>query len=565
MCLAAVLLTAGFLNAADLRYKASGPWQDVEGVDGITGHGWQNALLLPPGTADTARANWGGGTITLNYATTIARYQAGVDESGIFQIQSGGSLTVTTGSTIGNNNKCTGTMNIDAGGLVTVNNWARVAGGNGNTAAGGVYGPTIGILNVNGTLTTTSHLWCATGSANTLYPGIFPTCIATININDGGIINVGGNIGLGTGDASNQSTGMGPATINLNGGLLNLYQWSDWNTSTNKGSIQPGSVINIKFGRIVINGNKVAATNTYAGLGRIKAFDGAGTVNAVFNSATNKTTITGISPMQPSPVYGSTVPDGTVTLGWKNRDPNTQGDPVYVDVWFGTDATWIPEPNALLPGYPGYYVDFAKVVAGQNTTTVNVAAPVIGTAPTKYYWRVDSYIYGAAHIGDPNFPVVTGDLFRFDVTNDFAPTVVIDTPNTVTWNGQPVQMNATVSDTGSSALTITWSANNPNAVFTPSASVEDPVVTVSNLTTFPTTVVLTCSVKDALNPQTNTATRNVVVYADACLAARVGAGLAAAYRMDLAEPYCVINMADLAVIAADWLIDYTLLAPTVIP
>jgi hypothetical protein len=57
----------------------------------------------------------------------------------------------------------------------------------------------------------------------------------------------------------------------------------------------------------------------------------------------------------------------------------------------------------------------------------------------------------------------------------------------------------------------------------------------------------------------------VVVYADACLAARVGAGLAAAYRMDLAEPYCVINMADLAVMAADWLIDYTLAAPTVIP
>ena len=115
-----------------------------------------------------------------------------------------------------------------------------------------------------------------------------------------------------------------------------------------------------------------------------------------------------------------------------------------------------------------------------------------------------------------------------------------------------------------SALTIAWSANNPNAVFS-DASVEDPVVTISNLTTFPTTVVLTCSVKDALNPQTNTATRNVVVYADACLAARAGAGLAAAYRMDLAEPYCVIDMADLAVIAADWLVDYTLTSPMVIP
>ena len=228
-------------------------------------------------------------------------------------------------------------------------------------------------------------------------------------------------------------------------------------------------------------------------------------------------------------------------------DPNKPGDPVYVDVWFGTD------PDKLSLAYS------KGVPAGENTTAVNVTALVNGLPPTTYYWQVDSYIYGSP-TGDP----IEGDVFKFDVTNDFPPTVVIDTPNTVTWGNQPVQLNATVSDTGTSALTITWTANNPGAVFTPGPDVEDPVVTI-NPATFPATVTLTCSIKDTLNPQTNTDTVDLVVYADSCQAARQGAGQAAVYPMDIAAPYCVMDIADLAAMALDWMTDYTLTVPTVIP
>lgn len=110
-----------------------------------------------------------------------------------------------------------------------------------------------------------------------------------------------------------------------------------------------------------------------------------------------KTTVKAISPMTPSPAYNSTVAYGTVPLSWKNRDPNKPGDPVFVDVWFGTD------PNKLNP-----LVYSKKVTAGANTTTVNVAAPIVGTAPTTYYWQVDSYIYGSP-VGTP----IAGDVFKF--------------------------------------------------------------------------------------------------------------------------------------------------------
>jgi hypothetical protein len=553
------------VNAADLRYKANGPWQDVEGVGGITGHGWQGGAL--PGAADTARANWGGwagNKITLDYAApTITRFQLGVDESGTLEVNSGGSITATGNSVVGNNNWVTGKLIINTGGLVINNGWFGVGRGNGGTKTAGwdplnptaTYGATYGVVEINGgTLDIKSHLWAATGGTHASSGGA-PTSFATININAGGVILVGGNIGLGTGDASTPAAGGGKATLNVNqGGLLNLHHWDDTK------SIQAGSVLNISgTGKVVIGGNRVTAANNYFTAGKIKAYGGAGTISAVYNSGTDKTTITAVSRMQPSPANGSMIGEGTVALSWTNMDPNKPGDPVYVDVWYGTDPTWIPEPNELLPGYPGHYVDFNKVVSGQNTTTIAVAAPVVGTAPTKYYWRVDSYIFGS-----PTGTPVQGDVFEFAVTDDFPPTVVIDTPNTITWGNQPVQLNATVSDSGDSALTITWTATDPGAVFTPSANVEDPVVTI-NPAAFPATVTLTCSVKDAFNPQTNTDTVDLVVYADSCQAARQGAGRAAVYPMDMAAPYCVIDIADLAVMALDWLTDYALTGPTVIP
>jgi len=106
-----------------------------------------------------------------------------------------------------------------------------------------------------------------------------------------------------------------------------------------------------------------------------------------------------ISPKNPYPAFGVTVPGGDVELSWTNLDANVGSD-VYVDVWFGTD----PES------------DFEQVLtAGLNTTAVTASAPVADT----YYWRVDSYLNGSA-TGEPN----EGTVFTFivsDTDNDGLP------------------------------------------------------------------------------------------------------------------------------------------------
>lgn len=76
---------------------------------------------------------------------------------------------------------------------------------------------------------------------------------------------------------------------------------------------------------------------------------------------------------KPSPVDGATVPAGDVVLNWNNTDPNN-GNPVYIDVWYGTN------PDAL-----------SLIVDGvEDANTVTVNAPVADT----YYWRVDTHTDG---------------------------------------------------------------------------------------------------------------------------------------------------------------------------
>lgn len=294
-------------NAADLRYRGSGPWQNIS--DG-TSSGWISAAL--PGTDDNARANWGGATITLGYAApSVKGIQAGVDESGTFEINAGGVLTTTAESKIGNNNFCTGTLIINTGGVMNNTGWFGVAVGNGGVKSS-VYGATSGVVEINGgTLNISGHLWSATGNTNASNPG-GPTSIATITINAGGVINVGGNLGLGTINASTPSAGGGIATLNVNnGGLLNLYQWSE------TGSIQAGSVLNINgTGTVIIKGNRGAQADAYFALGKIASDRGA--IQWVYTpggTGQDYTTITAI----PEPATMSLLGLGALALLRKKR------------------------------------------------------------------------------------------------------------------------------------------------------------------------------------------------------------------------------------------------------
>lgn len=288
-----VVSMVGVSNAANIRYQASGDWLNADG--------WQGGVL--PGADDTARVNWGGwvgNVVTLDGAApTIQRFQLGVDESGTLVVGSGGSITTTGDSKVGNNNWVTGTLIIN-GGTVTNNSWFGVATGNGGVKNAGyhpsnpdasMWGPTYGVVEITGgTLNIGSHLWMATGGTNASAPAGAPTSIASMTINAGGVVNVAGNLGLGTINASAPSAGGGIATITVNdGGLLNLSQWSA------AGSIQDGSVLHISQGGMVTVGgfrvDDVLGAGGYVELGKITTDAGA-YIDVAF--ADGVTTITAI-------------------------------------------------------------------------------------------------------------------------------------------------------------------------------------------------------------------------------------------------------------------------------
>ena len=176
--------------------------------------------------------------------------------------------------------------------------------------------------------------------------------------------------------------------------------------------------------------------------------------------------------MNPSPAHGGTVMvDENLELSWNNL-PSAAADSndvdVWVDVWFGT------EPNELHPAY-----DMTLVVdAGENTEAVIVDA----SEPDTYYWRINSYIYGADNINDSN--MIEGSLWLFYAVEDFAPTVEIVTLDQMTWSGEGVPLDATVTDDAASALTIEWSADLPDgisAAFNPGNDVADTTVTLTKV------------------------------------------------------------------------------------
>ena len=174
--------------------------------------------------------------------------------------------------------------------------------------------------------------------------------------------------------------------------------------------------------------------------------------------------IGGGGPTYISPEDGSTVNVGDVDLLWENMDPNKHGDPVYVDVWFGT------EPNELDPGY-----DMTKVVTAEpNVTSVTVSAPTEGA----YYWKVGNYIYGST-TGDP----CEGGVWSFYALEDFPPSSVDAGDDMITWSGEPVPLDATVVDDDASPLTYLWTVDPVEGVVVAFSdpSIEAPTVTITKV------------------------------------------------------------------------------------
>jgi hypothetical protein len=280
------VMMAGSANGADIRYKASGDYNATTNSTGDT-YGWRTTGALP-GAADNARFNWGntaGNVVTLtNEASLINAFQMGVDESGALIVTNGGKLVAKAQSTLGlscsSANTVSGKLTVYTGGQVVVSNVLAI-GNSGNTGKPVVTG----ILTIDGgTVNTTSHVWIGCGTA---------TNKGIIYITNSGTLNVGGNIGLGTIDASTPRTNCTGSLYVQDGGVLNLSQIAATN------SIQPGSVLDISGSGVVIMPNdRTTAMNAYTNLGRITAYGGLGTVGIDYNNTNlGKTTLYAIAPL----------------------------------------------------------------------------------------------------------------------------------------------------------------------------------------------------------------------------------------------------------------------------
>lgn len=121
-----------------------------------------------------------------------------------------------------------------------------------------------------------------------------------------------------------------------------------------------------------------------------------------------------------SPLNGddAVAPANPLTLEWINPNPQTS-DPVYVDVWFGTD----PES---LDG-----ITWKKVVAnGADTTSVDVNASAIGA----YYWKVN------ANVGSPE--IIEGEIWNFTTKTITIPDSDIFSVNFYAGTSQTVMLEA---------------------------------------------------------------------------------------------------------------------------
>lgn len=252
--------------------------------------------------------------------------------------------------------------------------------------------------------------------------------------------------------------------------------------------------------------------------------------------------------LDPSPENGAElVPTNPLTLSWTNLEPNNPADSTYVDVWFGT------EPNKLNPLYS------QEVTAGADVEMLVVDASVEG----RYYWQVDSYIWGPDHINDAN--MIEGPLYSFDIKADYPPSSVDAGADKIAWTGEAVVLDGTVVDDGESALTYLWSADetslaDPNlTIVITDADQEDATVTITKDTLLGEVdvVTMTLAVSDGGNPTPVTATMTIDVYDTACLATRNGVGLAGDYPMDF-NADCITDLSDFLVLADKWLDDYTI-------
>jgi hypothetical protein len=228
----------------------------------------------------------------------------------------------------------------------------------------------------------------------------------------------------------------------------------------------------------------------------------------------------------PNPADESIVESSLAFLSWTNPEPNLPGDPIYCDVYLGT------EPNRLT---------MTKVTLENNIETVSLTASFPSLVPlntnTRYYWAVDCH--------DPVKGIIEGEMWSFFVGQ--APTADAG-PDLIRWleSGQlTVSLDGTASDDG--PYTILWTQvpnGAPTATINPN-NVEDPSVTFTQRGIYEFMI----TVDDGYLQASDVV--QVIVGTDSCDASVLSGS---AYNSNDYDHDCDVDLADFADFAADWLV-----------
>ena len=154
------------------------------------------------------------------------------------------------------------------------------------------------------------------------------------------------------------------------------------------------------------------------------------------------------------------------------------------------------------------------------------------------------------------------------VTDETLPTVDAG-DNWVSWSGNTIALDASVVNNAATSLTYMWTTDADGVVFDPAIDPADPntcnvlspTVTITKEAGNPTDVVLTLAVNNVDSGKSDVVdTVTVKLYDDACLAA-IGEGVATIDVTDF-DGDCITNLADVAEVAKQWLVDYQLTEST---
>lgn len=318
-------------------------------------------------------------------------------------------------------------------------------------------------------------------------------------------------------------------------GVLNVYSTgvvTGWMT------VGPKGTVNIESGLIRLEGNFWGTPwNEYLGpmIGtQIVAYGGAGTVE--ITEVDGVTELTGIHPYQPYPRIGQPASAGDYEMSWVLPDPNYPGGVITCDVWLSDTF----QGESIPLGDPNFTDHAEKIVDGES-----VESAIATLAALKnYYWRID------IHDTSADEPVI-GEIFTFDTMN--APPTVDAGGDVPTWlvdGAAVVDLSGTVDDDGlPGPYTAEWEIfEEPVEGAARITSVSPDGKTISVSLTALGDYVMKLNAHDGALSGSDVVV--ISVYADNCEAAKgIGIDL---LDGDINED-CIVDLADLAAMALNWL------------